>query len=57
MWYFAWALGLGFAAALGILNALWFELKPYDKAFDTASQGVSSGASNSTSKETPKNAS
>ena len=29
MWYFAWALGLGFAAALGILNALWFELKPF----------------------------
>ena len=29
MWYFAWSLGLGFAATLGILNAIWFELKPY----------------------------
>ena len=27
MWYFAWALGLGFAAAVGILNALWYELR------------------------------
>ncbi|MEM1410112.1 MAG: cytochrome bd-I oxidase subunit CydX [Pseudomonadota bacterium] len=27
MWYFAWVLGLGLAAAVGILNAMWFELK------------------------------
>ena len=27
MWYFSWALGLGLAASLGILNALWFELR------------------------------
>lgn len=27
MWYFAWVLGLGLAAAFGILNAMWFELK------------------------------
>lgn len=27
MWYFTWILGLGLAAAAGILNALWFELK------------------------------
>lgn len=27
MWYFAWILGLGLAATVGILNALWFELK------------------------------
>lgn len=27
MWYFAWVLGLGLAAAVGIMNALWFELK------------------------------
>ncbi len=27
MWYFAWVLGLGLAAASGILNALWFELR------------------------------
>ena len=34
MWYFAWALGLGFAAPLGSLNALWFELKPFEKQKD-----------------------
>lgn len=27
MWYFAWILGLGFAASVGILNALWYELR------------------------------
>ncbi|WP_454628515.1 cytochrome bd-I oxidase subunit CydX [Bradyrhizobium cenepequi] len=27
MWYFSWVLGLGLAAAIGILNALWFELR------------------------------
>ena len=27
MWYFAWVLGLGLAATVGILNATWFELK------------------------------
>ncbi|WP_081871351.1 cytochrome bd-I oxidase subunit CydX [Parvularcula oceani] len=27
MWYFAWVLGLGLAAAVGIMNAMWFELK------------------------------
>ncbi|MBX2806733.1 MAG: cytochrome bd-I oxidase subunit CydX [Hyphomicrobiales bacterium] len=27
MWYFAWMLGLGLAATVGILNALWFELR------------------------------
>jgi cyd operon protein YbgT len=26
MWYFAWVLGVGLAAAFAILNALWFEL-------------------------------
>lgn len=26
MWYFAWALGIGFATGAGILNALWHEL-------------------------------
>lgn len=25
MWYFAWILGLGFACAAGIVNALWVE--------------------------------
>lgn len=27
MWYFSWILGLGLAATVGILNALWFELR------------------------------
>ncbi len=27
MWYFAWVLGLGLAASVGILNALWYELR------------------------------
>jgi len=26
MWYFSWILGVGFAAAFSILNALWFEI-------------------------------
>jgi cytochrome bd-I ubiquinol oxidase subunit X len=25
MWYFSWILGLGFALAFSILNALWYE--------------------------------
>lgn len=28
MWYFAWVLGLGFAAAFAALNAMWLELAP-----------------------------
>lgn len=27
MWYFAWVLGVGFACAFAILNALWFEIQ------------------------------
>lgn len=27
MWYFAWILGVTLAAALGILNAMWLELR------------------------------
>lgn len=27
MWYFAWILGLGFALAFGILNAMWCEVR------------------------------
>ncbi len=27
MWYFAWILGLGLATTVGILNALWYELR------------------------------
>lgn len=26
MWYFSWILGLSFALAFGILNAMWYEL-------------------------------
>ncbi len=26
MWYFAWILGLLLAAALAVLNAMWYEL-------------------------------
>jgi cyd operon protein YbgT len=25
MWYFAWVLGLAFAVAFGVLNAMWIE--------------------------------
>lgn len=28
MWYFAWVLGVGFACAFAILNALWLESQP-----------------------------
>lgn len=26
MWYFAWILGIAFASAFGILNAIWYEV-------------------------------
>ena len=26
MWYFSWILGLGFALAFGVLNAMWYEV-------------------------------
>ncbi len=26
MWYFSWVLGVGFAGAFSILNAMWLEL-------------------------------
>ena len=25
MWYFAWILGIGFASAFAVLNAMWLE--------------------------------
>jgi len=25
MWYFSWILGLAFALAFGVLNAMWYE--------------------------------
>ena len=27
MWYFSWILGLGFACALAVLNAMWLEIR------------------------------
>ena len=27
MWYFSWILGLGLAASVGVLNAMWYELR------------------------------
>lgn len=27
MWYFSWMLGVGFACAFAILNAMWHELR------------------------------
>ncbi len=30
MWYFAWILGLPLAAAIAVLNAMWFELMEDD---------------------------
>jgi cytochrome bd-I ubiquinol oxidase subunit X len=32
MWYFAWVLGVGFAAAFSILNAMWLEIYETDSA-------------------------
>ena len=32
MWYFAWLLGLPFAAAFAVLNAMWYELVEDDKS-------------------------
>ena len=34
MWYFAWILGLGLAATVGILNALWYELRTVRETSD-----------------------
>lgn len=34
MWYFAWILGLGFACALAVLNALWLEVKDLSEQVD-----------------------
>jgi len=36
MWYFSWALGLGFAVALAVLNAIWLEQRAEDR--DNASR-------------------
>lgn len=31
MWYFSWILGLGFALAFGVLNAIWYEVGERDE--------------------------
>jgi cyd operon protein YbgT len=30
MWYFSWILGLGFACAFAVLNAMWLEIRDID---------------------------
>jgi cyd operon protein YbgT len=32
MWYFTWILGLGFAVAFAVLNAMWLEFDDEDNA-------------------------
>jgi len=34
MWYFTWVLGLGFACAFAILNAMWLEVLAHDRDDD-----------------------
>jgi cyd operon protein YbgT len=36
MWYFSWILGLGLAATIGVLNALWYELRTVREKHDTS---------------------
>jgi cyd operon protein YbgT len=36
MWYFAWILGLGLAATVGVLNALWYELRTVREKDETS---------------------
>jgi cytochrome bd-I ubiquinol oxidase subunit X len=31
MWYFSWILGLAFALAFGVINAMWYESGERDK--------------------------
>ena len=31
MWYFTWVLGLAFACAFAILNAMWLEMHELDR--------------------------
>jgi cyd operon protein YbgT len=38
MWYFSWILGVGFAIAFAILNAMWFELHVQHKIDDAGRQ-------------------
>jgi cytochrome bd-I ubiquinol oxidase subunit X len=36
MWYFSWILGLGLAATIGVLNALWYELRTVREKAETS---------------------
>lgn len=39
MWYFAWILGLGFAVAFAVLNAMWIEFdRPAEKNLESEKQ-------------------
>ena len=38
MWYFTWVLGVGFAAAFSILNAMWLEIYEADWAKEGADE-------------------
>jgi cyd operon protein YbgT len=39
MWYFTWILGVGFAGAFAILNAMWFEAHVQHEIDDTLPAG------------------
>ncbi|HHL19145.1 MAG TPA: cytochrome bd-I oxidase subunit CydX [Thiothrix sp.] len=34
MWYFAWMLGVGFAASLAVINVMWLEINVMSKEAD-----------------------
>lgn len=40
MWYFSWILGVGFAGAFSILNAMWLELTEAPQNEDAAADRV-----------------
>ncbi len=38
MWYFAWMLGVGFAASLAIINVMWLEINVMSDEADDLQQ-------------------
>jgi len=44
MWYFSWILGIGFAASLGVINAMWYEFQAggYDVTPEECDDSLSS---------------
>jgi len=40
MWYFSWILGLGLACTVGILNALWYELRTVREKDETTAPAM-----------------